>query len=110
MDKLTNWALAQLDKLPPVPVPILIGLLIVLLYVFPTIRRALKSHVEPPEHIKPESIPVVQLNAGAVYTVLTNIQLTLDGLRLDIQQLRGRIDIIDRMLRRKPRGKTSTKR
>lgn len=101
MDKATSWALSQLDKIPPVPVPVLVGLAILLILIYPTIRKALKAHVEAPMIAPQESAPVVQLNAGAVYTVLTNIQIAVDRLSLDLQQLTVKVEIVDRMLRRR---------
>lgn len=111
MDKATSWALAQLDKMPAIPVPVLMGLLIIAVWVYPTIRKALKSDVQPPVAVvvATDSVPVVQLNAGNIYTVMVNIQLSLENLTYQVKEMEGQLKVLHQMVRRraKPRGKTS---
>lgn len=106
MGKLIEWSLDQISDFPSIPVPFILGLFVIFMVVFPTIRKAWRAQVE--EIPKPvDALPIVQLNASAVYTVLTNIQLSIEELKLDVTELHTKVDILKLMLRRRQRGKTS---
>lgn len=87
-----------LGKLPPVPVPFLAAFIIYLLVIVPLIRRAIRK--EPMSHAI-DSNPQVLMNAGGVYTILTNIQLALSDLSHKHDDVARRLTVIDKMLRRR---------
>ena len=106
MGRLIDWSLDQIGRLPSVPLPFLIACAIVFLIVFPTVRKAWKAHV--PDVPKPiEAVPIVQMQASGVYTILTNMQLSIEETKLDVKDLSGKVDILLMMARRRAaRGKS----
>lgn len=89
MEAIVKWALSFVDKLPPVPASNLLVLFVIVLAVLPLVRKAFRS--PPPE--MPEAVPMVMLQASSVYTVLTDIQISL-------QRINGRLEVCEQMLRR----------
>lgn len=90
MEAIVNWALGFVDKLPPVPASNLLVLFVIVLAVLPLARKAFRS--PPPE--MPEAVPMVLLQAASVYTVLTDIQISL-------QRVNDRLAVCEQMLRRR---------
>lgn len=106
MGQLIDWALKNIDRVPPVPFPFLIALLVVFVLVFPTIRRAWKT---TPEEKPRESLPVIQLDPSGIYTILVNLEIQMANAQREIGNLTASVDDIKESLDRRPRrrpGKT----
>ena len=105
MGQLIDWALKQVDGIPAVPFPFIAALLILFALVFPTVRRAWRSD---PHGGAKEATPIIQMNAGGVYTILVNLEIQLANMQREMGQLSGQLGemhdhivLIDRLLRRR---------
>lgn len=106
MGQLIDWSLRKIDGIPPIPFPFLVALAFVFVLLLPTIRRAWRAQGHKPQ--ADEALPVVQLNAGGVYTVLVNLQIQVEKLHAEINVLGERLLSLERLLRkRKDGGKKS---
>lgn len=98
MEYVLKWALAFVDKIPPIPASNLLAFIIIALLIAGLVRKAIRSPSPVPV---PEPIPVVTLNASSVYTVLVNIELELAKVSKRVQLLGDEIDVIGTMMRRR---------
>lgn len=90
MESALKWAFSIVESLPPVPVSNLLAFLIIALAVAGLVRKALRTTPEP----QPDPVPMVMLNAGSVYTILTNLEIS-------VARLERRAEVIETMLRRR---------
>lgn len=103
MGKLTDWALDKIDRLPAIPAPFLLALIVIILILLPTIRRARTTKVDAPAVTPTEALPFVTLNAGGVYTVLIGIEVELRQLVTSMHRLNERVEMMEKMVRRRKR-------
>lgn len=106
LDRIINWAFDTIAKSPPIPLPSLLAVIIVLLLVFPLVRKALRSPA--PDPVDHDATNSVTLNAGGIYTILVDVQIEVAKLRKEIGNLTGKtlvltdkVNVIDKMLRRR---------
>lgn len=91
MDAIVKWALGIIDKVPPIPASNLLAFIVIGVLIAGLIRKAMRS---PPPEPLPEAVPMVLLDAGSVYTVLTSIQM-------EVTKLNGRMETVEQMVRRR---------
>lgn len=94
MEAVVKWALGFVDSLPPIPASNILVFVVLLLAVLPLARKAFRSPPEISSHEPQEAYPMVLLQASSVYTVLTDIQISL-------QRVNERLAVCEQMLRRR---------
>jgi len=100
MEYVIKWALAFVDKVPPIPVSNLLAFIIIALLIAGLVRKAMRS---PPPVESTESSPIVTLNAGGIYTILVNVEIELAKVSKRLQILNDEVEVIGSMLRRRHR-------
>ena len=100
-NKLLDWAVSVIAEAPPLQN--VVAFIIVLLLAAPLVRAGLREFksktIEP--HQPKESIPVITVDPGWLYTTLINTDLKIERLTKDLAAVSGQLAAIDKILRRR---------